>query len=650
MKARDPRALFGAFVRHSLLFYRQHKVGRLAALEEIGRRLPVAAAEPWPEGEAGRLCARGLRSVEDYWGSLRLSEAALADFERAAVLDPRSAWPPLLAGLALEMRRRYTRAIARLDEAAARSPRWEWPAMIRGVCRWYLADFRGSCRDFSRAAALAPKSELPLLFLSRAKADLRDRSLVKDLDRALALAPGDGFALSWRGRALFVTSGARSALRDLERSIRALPDYDRGHSWLGVSFVELGQPARAVTLLRRARALNPFYPTTLYPLARALGSLGRWDEAGEALKQAAAIDRQGVWVEHRISMGHPNAAALRSREDLDRYLKQRPRAAWALAWRGQTELLLQNYARALADLDAALALSPRDGWARTWRAETLRRLGRPAAAAAEFRAALRADKTLSWARAGLGACELALGRPGPALKELERSLAASRRCAEALAWRGQAKLALGRLDEAADDLAEALELRPSDGWLRRWLWRARAAAGRWTQASAELEELAAGGSRSDAEWALLAWTQARARRPHAAALARALSLNAGNALARDLREGRAPRSFARAERRASQDPSAYFDRARLAGSARRLYGAACASALRRGDARAALLSAQSRPPRREVEDLVLRAALCAQAGDRAQAEELASRALDHTLDPEFGPALALRAAVQEAAA
>lgn len=649
MPRADPRSLFGAYVRHALLFYRQHAVASLAELEAIGRELPVAVSEPWPEGEAGRLCARGLRMSEDYWGSRRLSEAGLDCFERAARLAPKSPWPPLLAGLALEMRRRYTRAIERLDRAAALAPGWEWPPIVRGICRWYLADFAGSCADFRAAARLAPRSELPLLFLARAKADLRDRTLVKDLDRALALAPGDGFVLSWRGRAVFVTAGAKAALGDLERSIAALPLYDRGYSWLGVSYVELGRHREALPLLRTAVRLNRYYPTTLYPLARALGALGRWDEAGEALRKAAFIDRQGVWVEHRISMGHPNAAALRSRADLDRFLEKRPRAAWALAWRGQTSLLLQDYARALRDLDAALALAPRDAWALTWKAETLRRLGRFAEADAAFAAALRRDRALSWAWAGRGACALALGRPKAALAALERSLKLSRRCAEALAWRGQARLRLGRPSQAADDLAEALELRPSDRWLRRWLWRARAAEGRWAQAAAELSALAGAGSRSDADWALLAWTLRRARRPHAEALARALSLNRANALALAVADGGGPKSAADAERLSSGDPSAYFERGRLAAAAGKLYGARCASAVRRGDARAALTSARRREPRRELEELVVRAALHAQAGERAAAEELASRALDHTLDPEFAPALALRAAVQEAA-
>src|SRR6185503_21299442 len=96
------------------------------------------------------------------------------------------------------------------------------------------------------------------------------------------------------------------------RSCRLLPDYDRGWSWLGVSLIEKGRIKDAVPLLLKARALNPHYPTTLYPLASALMKLGRWREAGKIMMEAAFIDRAGVWIEHRISMSHPNPAALRS--------------------------------------------------------------------------------------------------------------------------------------------------------------------------------------------------------------------------------------------------------------------------------------------------------------------------------------------------
>jgi tetratricopeptide (TPR) repeat protein len=184
------------------------------------------------------------------------------------------------------------------------------------------------------------------------------------------------------------------------------------------------------------------------------------------MKEAAFIDRAGVWIEHRISMSHPNPAALRSRADLDLYLSHAPRSAWAWAWKGQTELLLQNYGKALESLTRAIALDPRDAWARVWRGETLRRLGEWDAALADFDAALKRDPMLSWPYAGRGDCLLALGQAPAALKSLDRSLSLQEFCGPAYALRGRALLALGRTKEARAAFATALELHPQDVWIR----------------------------------------------------------------------------------------------------------------------------------------------------------------------------------------
>lgn|GEM_PF-2662248 len=507
-------ALFRGYISHALLFYRQNDLRGFAELVRLGRDLklgrggepgrPPAAAASGPgwrealaavdqsdERKAERLLSAAIRKAprapafrilrafvrgERYWGSRRLSEASIADFEAALALDPNQLWARVGLGMALEMRRRYVRALEQFAAAERLAPRWSWPRVFRGVCLWYLAEPRASIGAFAEAARLDPGGEMPLLFCARAKADVRDRTLVRDLDRALARAPGSGFALSWRGRAMFVLRRNQEALDDLRRSIRALPDYDRGWSWLGVSLLEKNRVKEAVPLLLKARALNPHYPTTLYPLAGALMTLGRWSEAARVMREAAAIDRAGVWVEHRISMSHPNPAALRSRADLDRLLTWRPKAAWAWAWRGQTELLLQNYARALSDLSRAIALDARDPWARLWRAETLRRLGEWSAARDDFDAALRRDARLSWAYAGRADCRLALGDAAGAWKDVDRSLALQDFCGPAHAVRGRVLLALGRTAEAADAFARAVEHHPQDEWLKRRRDEARAAA------------------------------------------------------------------------------------------------------------------------------------------------------------------------------
>lgn len=508
-------ALFRGYISHSLLFYRQNDLKDFPELIALGRALQLGPGESpsrklpslydggpgwsdafnalWQndEGVAFRSLSkaiskdprnpsfyvlRGFVQGERYWGSRRLSPASIADFEKALSIDPDNLWAHMGLGMALEMRRRYLRAIEQFTAAQKLAPKWSWPHVFRGVCLWYLAEFKPSIEAFKEAAKRNPKGEMPLLFSARAKADIRDRSLIRDLDKALKLAPDSGFALSWRGRAMFVLQRTPEALKDLERSCRLLPKYDRGWSWLGVSLIEQGKLKKAVPLLRIARKLNPHYPTTLYPLSGALMRLKRWKEAGQVMREAAMIDRIGVWVEHRISMSHPNPAALRSRADLDRFIEKQPQAAWAWAWRGQTELLLQNYGRALADLTEAIRLDARDPWARLWRGEALRRLGEYDAALVDFTAALKRDAKLSWAHAGRADCLLALDRPREALTAVDRSLSLQDFCGPAHALRGRVLLALGRGADAVVSLERAVEHHFQDRWVRRLLDEARASA------------------------------------------------------------------------------------------------------------------------------------------------------------------------------
>ncbi|MBI3565764.1 MAG: tetratricopeptide repeat protein [Elusimicrobia bacterium] len=647
-----PAYLFRGYISHALLFYRQNDLKGFRELIRLGRELElgpggdpgrssslVESSPGWPEAlqairqhdekkalaglasairknpkEPAFYVLRGFVRGEPHWGSRRLSEESIADFEKALSLDPDQLWARMGLGMALEMRRRFTRALAQFDAASVLAPGWSWPKVFRGVCQWYLAEPRQATASFALAAALDPDSDLPLLFMARSKADYRDRSLVPDLDRALELAPESGFALSWRGRAMFILQRRPQALSDLKRSIKALPDYDRGWSWLGVSLCEQGKFKAAVPLLLKARKLNPYYPTTLYPLAGALMRVGRWDAGGRVMRESAAVDRSGVWVEHRISMSHPNPACLRSRADLDRYIAHRPKSAWAWAWRGQTELLLQNYAKALADLDRALALDPEDAWARLWRGEALRRVGDFAGARAELDRALRLDKSLSWAYAAKGDCLLAAGR--------------------------RALLALGRAAEAARAFGHSLELHPQDRWVARLRALSLALAGDWAGALAGFD----GVGHSDDDAALRAYLLARAGRAaeSRAAAAEALRRNADHPLARAVRAGRLPDAGAALSSLAQSDPASAYEPRVLAEAAARAGLSPCARALKKGDLAAALRAAQEERPRRDAGLYRLRGWLKLATGDAAGAIEEASRALDATLDPSDRAALWLR--------
>jgi tetratricopeptide (TPR) repeat protein len=669
--------IFRGYVAHSLLFYRQHHLGGLAELARIGnglklegrstperRESPVGpgwklaqramalsdekmvlrllnAAVKEAPNEPAFLVLRGFAQGENRWGSRRLSRASIADFEAALALNPNLLWARMGLGMAHEMHRRFVRAKAEFDAAAALAPTWPWPRIFAGVCLWYLAEFRMAIDCFEEAGRLDPQSEFPLIFAARAKADIRDASLADDLDRALQLAPDSGFAASWRGRAMFVLRRTPEALEDLRRSIKQLPGYDRGWSWLGVSLMEQGQHAQAVKLLSKARVLNPYYPTTLYPLAGALMRVGQWTRAGRILREAAAVDRSGVWVEHRISMSHPNPACLRSRADLDAFLGARPRSGWAWAWRGQTELLLQNYWRAIEDLDRAQRVGPPDPWIHVWRGEAWRRLGVYDRALPEFAAALRAEPSLSWGQAGVADCLFHAGRSAAALRAIDRSLALEPHCAPAHSLRGLILLSLKRPGAAAAALVAALELHPQDRWVARRLAAALALSGDWTGALDAYR--LAGPSDDDAAFeGVLLW---RAGRTAEAQLAFSRAGAGGSWKAVRSKSFSLKRFLIS---RARRPPGEELAPAAMARRAKALGLTACAAAVVRGDWSKALEGAQVAPSTPQAPYRILLGWLRLRCNDPKGALEEAARALDATLNPDDGIALRIREDAQAA--
>ncbi|MFI5346169.1 MAG: tetratricopeptide repeat protein [Elusimicrobiota bacterium] len=678
-----PSVIFRGYISHSLLFYRQNNLRGFREFTRIGWELKLGAGgDPrrsssfvpsgpgWNEAlkavrqyddrVAVRLLTSAIKKApktpsfyvlrgfvlgENHWGSRRLSEASIADFETALKLDPDQLWARMGLGMALEMRRRFVRAKSQFDAASSLAPKWSWPHIFRGVCLWYLADPKAAAEVFAHAAKLDPESSLPLLFSARAKADIRDRSLISDLNKALQRDPHSGFALSWRGRAMFVLQRTPEALSDLKRSIKALPDYDRGYSWLGVSLAEQGKLKEAVPLLRVARRLNPYYPTTLYPLAGALMRLGRWDEGGKIMRESAAVDRSGVWIEHRISMSHPNPACLRSRADLDRYIDKRPKSAWAWAWRGQTDLLLQNYLKALADLNRALELDPKDAWTWLWRGEAHRRLGDYMSARRDFETCLRLDKNISWAHAGKGDCLLAEGRAREALKEIDASLKMQSYCAPAHAFRGRALLALGRAKDAAEAFGNSLEIHPQDKWVMRLRAISLALNEDWHGAHAAF----GGVGNSDDDAALEAYLLARRglRREARAAAMEALRRNKRHSLAHGVLGGRLPGTSVALSSLGQGDPAAAFSTEHLIRVAASAGLPGSVRALRRGDMSAALAAFPDRA-KRDSGLYRLRGWLKLASGDALGAIEDASRALDATLDPFDPAALWLRSQAQAA--
>jgi tetratricopeptide (TPR) repeat protein len=292
-------------------------------------------------------------------------------------------------------------------------------------------DARGAARALAAARRQRPSSPWPLLVSGRA-----DRP--NDLDRAVALAPREPWALLARGWRRLDAGRAAEAEIDLTAGLARA----KGNKW-------------GLVLRARARLI-----------------LGRLAEARADLESALAHDPDLGSSRRAWRPGDERGAELRA---LDAAIRARPGEGWLRAWRGQLLYDALRPETALDDLRRAVALDPACGWARAFlaRAESL------------WLGADEAERELARAFADAPACGWILlwrgllrARRGDAAGAgRDYASAASRHPGYALArgWLGNRRRELGDLKGALAELDAAAELDPSYGFhferRRRALWR-----------------------------------------------------------------------------------------------------------------------------------------------------------------------------------
>jgi tetratricopeptide (TPR) repeat protein len=152
---------------------------------------------------------------------------------------------------------------------------------MRGVVHAQLGDFSRATGDFDAASRLRP--DRPLGGVGRSLAlqqtGQMEESIVL-LRQEAARHPQDAPTLFLLAQALIRggpeqgSPAAREAETVLRRVVEVAPDFGEAHGELGKLFLKIGEPARAVTHLRRAIALTPTDRTATYWLLLALRQSG----------------------------------------------------------------------------------------------------------------------------------------------------------------------------------------------------------------------------------------------------------------------------------------------------------------------------------------------------------------------------------------
>jgi tetratricopeptide (TPR) repeat protein len=264
---------------------------------------------------------------------------ALANYDRALVLQPRHAEALSNRGNTLKALKRFDEALDSFDKALAAQP--DYPAALsnRGAVLFELARYEEALATYDRSLAIRPDQVVALYNRGGALQKLgrfedaiasydlalainpglveahanrgntlnalhRYDDALASFDRALVLRPDLVEALSNRGNALNGLKRYDDALASYDRAIASQPAHAGAHYNRGTTLHEMKRYAEALVSYDRAIALQPDYPEAFSNRGATLWELKRHDEA------LASYDR-AIAIQPEFPEAHWNAASLR---------------------------------------------------------------------------------------------------------------------------------------------------------------------------------------------------------------------------------------------------------------------------------------------------------------------------------------------------
>lgn len=260
---------------------------------------------------------------------------------------------------------RTTAATSAPPTATANTPADAGVFSRRGLASLSRRDYVGAAADLTRASELEPTqpahvANLAQIHLQAGQIDLAR----KDLDRLVALKPGDSATLMTRARVRVAIKDVAGAEKDLDAVPRA--------SLTSATHLELGQIYEQAGLFERAIA----------EFTRWLAAYPKDKLQGDALNGRC-------WT--RATWGRELTDAL---EDCNAAVRTNPRDASFLDSRGFVQLRLGRYDASIADYDAALKLEPKQAWSLYGRGLAKRHKGLQAEAESDLKAGLLINPAL----------------------------------------------------------------------------------------------------------------------------------------------------------------------------------------------------------------------------------------------------------------
>ena len=257
----------------------------------------------------------------------------------------------------------YFRQAMQLDSESALAPAWLAFVYFEQATYGFVqpdTGFEEARRYAELARMLDPRLELAtgVLGLVHIYHDWDWAAGATELDRALALAPGNARMLLFHSEAPSALGQWDSAIRDLSASVALDPLYPAGYNLLGLVQLGAGHWSEAEAAFNRALDIAPHYAVVHFNLAKALLLKG---DKQAALQQIALEPNEIAQWAGRAAINH----ALGRKADSDAALKRLTELAsadWAYviayvhAYRGETDAAFLWLERAFTQKESLLCV------------------------------------------------------------------------------------------------------------------------------------------------------------------------------------------------------------------------------------------------------------------------------------------------------
>jgi len=218
-------------------------------------------------------------------------KSAAPALERAAEINPSSFQAQELLGVALIAQDQYARTILPLEKALALEPRD--PGSNYLLIRAYIAtkQFKKALDCFDRLEQLDPDSPWVRILRGQAYDGLGSyQKALEEFEQAKKQLPADATVRSSLGFMCWKLHHYDEAVSELRETLRLDPRFKEAKYYLADTYLAESQPQLALPILEDLVRNSPQDYRARLDLAKALGKLGRYQEAVPQFQEAMHLD------------------------------------------------------------------------------------------------------------------------------------------------------------------------------------------------------------------------------------------------------------------------------------------------------------------------------------------------------------------------